>query len=96
MARLTEEKIQEIVKEYQVIGTYSGVAKKVGVSPTTVKKYIEQTKPTEPIEKKEKIPFDEPIPDASCVYIPPLEERGKWICLSPDELYEMKELRKEI
>ena len=57
MARLTEEKIQEIVKEYQVIGTYSGVAKKVGVSPTTVKKYIEQTKPTEPIEKKEKIPF---------------------------------------
>ena len=59
MARLTEEKIQEIVKEYQVIGTYSGVAKKVGVSPTTVKKYIEQTKPTEPIEKKEKIPFND-------------------------------------
>ena len=45
---------------------------------------------------EEKIPFNEPIPDASCVYIPPLEERGKWICLSPDELYEMKELRKEI
>ena len=70
MARLTEEKIQEIVKEYQVIGTYSGVAKKVGVSPTTVKKYVEQTKPAEPVEKKEKILFNEPIPDASCVSYP--------------------------
>lgn len=96
MARLSEEKIQEILKEYPIIGTYSGVAKKVGVSPSTVKRYVEQYKTSEPIEKKEKIFFNEAIPDASCVYIPPPEERGKWICLSPDELYEMKELRKEI
>lgn len=27
MARLTEEKIQEIVKEYQVIGTYSEIGR---------------------------------------------------------------------
>ena len=45
MARLSEEKIQEIIKEYPIIGTYSGVAKKVGVSPATVKRYVEQYKP---------------------------------------------------
>ena len=70
MARLSEEKIQEIIREYPLIGTYSGVAKKVGVSPATVKKYIEQYKPSEPIEQKEKVLFNEPIPDISCVYIP--------------------------
>lgn len=96
MARLSEEKIQEIIKEYPIIGTYSGVAKKVGVSPATVKRYVEQYKSTEVIEKKEKVLFNETIPEANCVYIPPPEMRGEWICLTPDELYEMKELRKEI
>ncbi len=96
MARLSEEKIQKIQDVYKKIGTYSGTAKICGNSISTVKKYVEQMKPAESVEKKEKILFNEPIPDASCVYIPPPEMRGEWICLTPDELYEIKELRKEI
>ena len=38
MARLTEEKINEIRRLYSEIGIYSQVAKQVGCSPSTVKK----------------------------------------------------------
>lgn len=40
MAKLTEEKIQSIIQAYARIGTYSGVAKELGCSASTVKKYV--------------------------------------------------------
>lgn len=40
MAKLTKEKISEIIDAYNEIGTYSGAAKACGVSPATVKKYV--------------------------------------------------------
>ena len=43
MAKLSQEKINEIVRLYQEIGIYSQVAKLVGWSPTTVKKYCNAT-----------------------------------------------------
>lgn len=96
MARLSEEQIQKIREVYAKVGTYTGTAKICGNSVSTVKRYVEQYKHVEVIEKKEKVLFNETIPEANCVYIPPPEMRGEWICLTPDELYEMKELRKEI
>lgn len=61
MARLSDEKIQEIINEYKKIGTYSGVAKKVGVSASTVKKYVENAieKPQVKNEIPELLSFDE-------------------------------------
>lgn len=40
MARLTEEKIQQIKDAYTKDPVYSHVAKQLGVSPATVKKYV--------------------------------------------------------
>ena len=54
MAKLTQEKIDEIVRLYEEIGTYSGVAKAVGCSPATVKKYVT----AESEQEKEEIPME--------------------------------------
>lgn len=47
--RITDEQIEQINKVYLDCGTYSGTAKIVGVSPSTVKKYIIPDYSEEPI-----------------------------------------------
>ena len=37
---VTQEMAKEINELYLQIGTYAGVARKIGIAPTTVKKYI--------------------------------------------------------
>lgn len=41
MAKISEDKRKEIILTYDRIGTYSGTAKEVGVSASTVKKYVQ-------------------------------------------------------
>lgn len=53
MARLSEEKIQLIKELYPQIGTYSGVAKEVGCSPATVKRYVTEDAPAAEVSNKE-------------------------------------------
>lgn len=50
MARLTEEKIQQIKEAYAKDPVYSHVSKLLGVSPATVKKYV--TGEATPAKKK--------------------------------------------
>ena len=50
MARVTQEEIYEMNRLYRLYGTYSAVAKEMGRSPNTVKKYIDLNLE---IEKKE-------------------------------------------
>lgn len=40
MAKLSDEKIAEIQKRYAECGVYAQVARELGVSPATVKKYV--------------------------------------------------------
>ena len=40
--KITPEIIQQMLKLYEELGTYSAVAKKLGVSATTVSKYIKE------------------------------------------------------
>ena len=40
--KITFEIIQQISKLYEELGTYSAVAKKLGISATTVSKYIKE------------------------------------------------------
>lgn len=97
MAKLSQEKIQEIVTQYSIIGTYSGVAKKLGVSPTTVKKYVTQSQTKlSSTKKKERVLFNEDIPDVDEIVVPPLSERGIWLELTSEELLEIEKLREEI
>ena len=37
---VTQEMTKEINELYLQIGTYAGVARKIGIAPTTVKKYV--------------------------------------------------------
>lgn len=54
MARLTEEKIQQIKDAYAKDPVYSHVAKQLGVSPATVKKYVSgETTPAKSKKKKD-------------------------------------------
>lgn len=62
MAKLSEEKISEIIRLYKEIGVYSQVAKQIGCSPATVKKYC--STPIE-IKEKPKICFSGTIPEIS-------------------------------
>lgn len=67
MARLSEEKIKEIQELYATIGVYSRVAKMVGCSPATVKKYTTIATPkTDYVELEVEVPsvvMPEPIQD---------------------------------
>ena len=99
MPKLSQEMIQKIVEEYPVVGTYSGVAKKFGVSPSTVKKYVELNfnKNKEPKTKnKNIILFNERIPEAAEIIVPEYQERGNWLRLTDKEKEEIDILRGEL
>ena len=60
MARLSDEKIAEIRALYAEIGIYSQVAKRVGCTAATVKKYCSDA--TAAIQPKQITPFSGTIP----------------------------------
>ena len=94
MAKLTEEKIQEIREAYRRIGTYSGVAKEVGCSAATVKKYCNQKTEAKPKDSVQKILFDKEIPFVESINFS--FERTHWTILSEEEIIGVKELQKEV
>lgn len=94
MAKLTEEKIQEIREAYRRIGTYSGVAKEVGCSAATVKKYCNQETEAKPKNSVQKILFDKEIPSVESINF--FFERTHWTILSEEEIIGVKELQKEV
>lgn len=92
--KLTNEDIQNIKRAYSEIGTYTGVARKLGFSPATIKKYTTTSINIQaPIIKKH---FQDEIPSAESInwyskeYITGL---GK---LSEEEKEEIKDLWEEI
>lgn len=96
MARtITQEQIIEINELYCKIGTYSGVAKKVGCAPTTVKKYIIPNYiPQENIvQKKFK---KEDVPEFSAEGFKNVEDWGSLCSLSNIEKEEIYELWNEL
>lgn len=41
-AKITQEQIHQMIELYDELGTYSGVAKKMGISAATVSRYVKQ------------------------------------------------------
>jgi hypothetical protein len=94
MAKLSEEKINEIIRLYKEIGVYSQVAKQIGCSPATVKKYC-----SIPIEVKEKLKicFSGTIPEISYTDLTFfIEPYNNLTTLSTQELESMKGVWNEI
>ena len=95
MARLSNEKIAEIQKLYAEIGIYSQVAKKVGCSPSTVKKYCNDGAAV--TVKKEVVKFNGIIPTVDEVNLTFfLDTRDNLTTLTPDEKEELKGLWEEL
>ena len=95
MARLSNEKIAEIQALYAEIGIYSQVAKKVGCSPATVKKYCNDVAAV--TVPKEIIQFNQdilPISEIDLTFF--LNDRPNLTTLTNEEFEELKGLWEEI
>lgn len=95
MARLSEEKINEIRRLYSELGIYSQVAKQVGCSPATVKKYVSEDVPV--IRKEAINKFSDKIIPIEEMDLTPFQ--GSFLELarvSTQELEEIKQLWEEL
>ena len=73
-------------ESYLTIGTYSGVARALGWSASTVKRYINPNYTRVSIVKKEIT-----LPPVAELYIP--RNMDDWLMLSPTEIEEVKEFK---
>ena len=94
MAKLSNEKIAEIQRLYAEIGIYSQVAKQVGCSPSTVKKYCNlDVVKTNTVKKI----FDKEIVKISSMDLTLfLEKSDNLTTLTHEEIENLKELWEEI
>lgn len=85
--------IKRMNELYLKIGTYAGVAREVGFSPSTVKKYIQKDYVSE--EELQLIKYEGPLPE----FDPTIFRTDDWgaLCtLSDEEVDEIRELWKEL
>lgn len=95
--KLSDEKIALIQKVYAECGTYSQTAKKVGCSPSTVKKYVTTSPIVIQKEPVVEIPFAGEISPVNFEMFRKAKNNWGELCvLSSEELLEIKELQKEI
>lgn len=95
MAKLTNEKINEIRKSYAELGIYSQVAKLCGCSPSTVKKYC--TGEYETNYATPAVTFNGELLDVADIqWFKVKEDLAKMSELSEEEFTEIKELWKEL
>ena len=95
--RITDEQKIEINKLYKIIGTYSGVAKEMGISPSTVKRYIipDFNMPDETATKNIDINV-EPTPVEEICPFTTEEAIYNATKITQEEIDELKKLWKEI
>lgn len=91
--RLTNENIQNIRRAYSEIGTYAGVARKLGFSPATVKKYTQEEYTP---DLTVRVPFNGKLPPVEELNWPTKEEIENMSKLTEAEFEEIKELWKEL
>lgn len=92
MAKLTEEKIKAIQEAYIRIGTYSGVAKELGCSTVTVKKYVSSNDSL--VAKSLITPFEDEITPVEMIDFD--FALYEWTHLIDEEIHEVKKLQEEM
>ncbi len=85
--KVTQRDIEAMNEAYLTIRTYSGVAKALGWSAGTVKRYIDPNYTRVSIVKKDIV-----LPPVSDLYIP--KNLCEWLTFSPLEIDEIKEFKK--
>lgn len=98
MAKLSDEKIAEIQKRYAECGVYAQVARELGVSPATIKKYVSSSDSTcSPKISVSIIKFEsEPLPIEQIVS--PLSHQGwlNWCSFTEEDLKSVESLKGEL
>lgn len=92
MAKLTEEKIKAIQEAYIRLGTYSGVAKELGCSAATVKKYVASDSSVS--VKSSIAPFEGEITPVEMIDFDFV--LYEWTHLIDEEIREVKKLQEEM
>ena len=91
---MTASQIIEIHKLYAVCGVKSQVAKQLGISASTVSKYLAMDNKVEP--EIEAIPFEGVVPINISPLFSTVLNWGELVALSEDEINGVIELQKEI
>ena len=100
MAKLSDEKIAEIQKRYAECGVYAQVARELGVSPATVKKYVSSSSSDSVRSPKVSVPItkfeSEPLPIEQIVS--PLTHQGwlDWCSFTEEDLKSVESLKGEL
>lgn len=94
MRVITQKEIKEINEAYLEIGTYAGVARKLGFSPATIKKYVIDGY-EDVDESKIKRYEGNALPDFDYKMFRG-KDWGKMCILSREEMAEIRELWEEI
>lgn len=96
MARkVSDADIERMVELYSQIGTYAGVAREVGFSASTVRKYIIAANEQKPPEVKEGNKFD-PAAVERVEVSKEIFKGGDLLCLTDKERQGIQELWKEL
>lgn len=93
---VTQEMVKEINELYLQIGTYTGVARKIGIAPTTVKKYVVPHYIAESTIQKKVFDKNKVSKDINFSSFMNKEDWGDLCILSEQEKEEVKELWKEL
>ena len=100
MAKLSDEKIAEIQKRYAECGVYAQVARELGVSPATVKKYVSSSSSNSARSPKVSVLItkfeSEPLPIEQIVS--PLTHQGwlDWCSFTEEDLKSVESLKGEL
>lgn len=93
---ITQEMVKQINELYLQIGTYAGVARKIGIAPTTVKKYVVPNYTAENTIQKKVFDKNKVSKDIDFSPFMNKEDWGDLCALSEQEKEEVKELWKEL
>lgn len=94
MKVITQNDIRQINQLYLEKGSYAAVSRALGFSPATVKKYVQ--KDYQPVEEKNIIKFDRPLPEDIDYSIFNGDDWGALCELTETEEREIRELWKEL
>ena len=101
MAKLSDEKIAEIQKRYAECGVYAQVARELGVSPATVKKYVSSSSSSNSARsQKVSVPITkfESEPLLIEQIVSPLTHQGwlDWCSFTEEDLKSVESLKGEL
>ena len=94
--KITTDMIKQINELYQQFGTYAAVAREIGISPSTVKKYVDKFYIPESKRTIKRFDIHYDLPDMDLSAFVGVENYGDLCVLSPEEAVGIQQLWEEL